>query len=486
MFSAKMLMFWGLLVCAACLFLGLNGCGGGSSGGSTGGPPPPPPPTQKIQHIVIIFQENRTPDNLFQDPKLIAKGADISPTGLTSLGQKIPLTAMSLATDYDLDHSHKAFVAMYDGGKMDGADHVDIDCIHKEKDCPSPTAWFRYVNPSEIAPYFQLAETYAFGDRMFQTNQGPSFPAHQFIISGTSAPTPPGRPNSNYFAAENMTYAPNHGTNTNAGCVALPGTTAAWIDPTGLEINVSPAQFPCYEHPTLTDLLNAKSISWRYYASGAGSIWVGPNAIQHMCVPNPSGGGGTCTGSDWVNSVVINQNQILTDITSGQLASVSWITPDGQESDHAGVNDGSGPSWVASIVNAIGNSPYWSNTAIILTWDDWGGWYDHVPPPAILNSYEYGFRVPLVVISPYAKPGYISHTVYDFGSVLKFVEATFSLGTVAPGATPAYADEFTATGDLSDCFNFSQTPLTFQQIPSKFDAAHFLNDKSVPLDPDDD
>ncbi len=482
MFSAKMLMFWGLLVCAACLLLGLNGCGGGSSG--TGGSPPPPPPAQKIQHIVIIFQENRTPDNLFQDPKLIKNGADISQMGLTSQGQKVPLTAMSLVTDYDLSHAHKAWVSMYDGGKMDGADKIDIDCLHKEKDCPSPTAWFRYVNPSEVAPYFQMAETYTFGDRMFQTNQGPSFNAHQFIISGTAAPTPPGQPNSDYFVAENPMYPPGEGSNPIAGCTALPGTMAAWIDPNGIEINSYPAQFTCYDHPTVTDLLNAKGISWRYYAPGPGSIWTAPNAIQHMCVPDSSGS--TCTGSDWVKNVVIPQTGVLTDISNGQLASVTWVNPDGQESDHAGVNDGSGPSWVASIVNAIGNSSYWSNTAIILTWDDWGGWYDHVPPPAILNSYEYGFRVPLVVISPYAKAGYITHTVYDFGSILKFVEATFSLGTVAPGATPAYADEFTGTGDLSDCFDFTQTPLTFQQIPSKFDAAHFLNDKSVPLDPDDD
>jgi phospholipase C len=165
---------------------------------------------------------------------------------------------------------------------------------------------------------------------------------------------------------------------------------------------------------------------------------------------------------------------------------VSWIIPTGQASDHAGVNDGSGPSWVTSIVNAIGASPYWNNTAIILTWDDWGGWSDHVPPPAILNSYEYGFRVPLVVISPYAKAGYISHTVYDFGSILKFVEATFGLPNIAPGAATPYADTFTATGDLSDCFNFTQTPLTFQTIPAALDAAHFLNDKTPALDPDDD
>jgi phospholipase C len=140
------------------------------------------------------------------------------------------------------------------------------------------------------------------------------------------------------------------------------------------------------------------------------------------------------------------------------------------------------------VVNAIGNSPYWANTAIIIAWDDWGGWYDHVPPPIISAApdYEMGFRVPMIVVSPFAKAGTVSHTVYDFGSILKFIEKTFGLSTIAPGATLAYADEFPGTGDLSDCFDFNQTPLTFHTIPTALDAAFFVNDKRTPTDPDDD
>jgi len=142
-------------------------------------------------------------------------------------------------------------------------------------------------------------------------------------------------------------------------------------------------------------------------------------------------------------------------------------------------------------VNAIGNSQYWSNTAIIITWDDWGGWHDYVSPtltggPGIINSYEHGFRVPLIVVSPYAKPAYIFHQVKDFGSILKFIEGTFSLPNIAPGASPAYADATTNTGDLSDCFDFNQPPLTFQTIPAPMDAKHFLEDKTPPTDPDED
>jgi phospholipase C len=238
--------------------------------------------------------------------------------------------------------------------------------------------------------------------------------------------------------------------------------------------------YPCFDHPTLTDLLNANKLSWRYYAPNSGSIWTAPNAISHMCGPAHST---TCTASDWTNNVVLTYTQVLTDISSGQLANVTWVIPSGNASDHALMTDGSGPSWVASVVNAIGNSPFWSNTAIIIAWDDWGGWYDHVAPPLpLINSYEIGFRVPLIVVSPYAKPGYISHVTHDFGSILKFTETTFKLGTVLPGA--GYADE--RADDLSDCFDFNQTPLPFHTIQAKYDAAHFLNDKRPPTDPDDD
>src|SRR5206468_5162446 len=151
--------------------------------------------------------------------------------------------------------------------------------------------------------------------------------------------------------------------------------------------------------------------------------------------------------------------------------------PTAAASDHASSNDGSGPSWVASIVNAVGNSQFWSSTAIIITWDDWGGWYDHVAPK-ITNSYEYGFRVPLIVVSPFAKPAYVSHVTHDFGSILKFIEETFNLPSL--GYADARAD------DLSDCFNLSQRPLTFQTSSAVYDANYFLNDRTPPKDPDDD
>jgi phospholipase C len=454
------------LVASASIVLSLTSCGSNHLRG---------PSAKHIQHVVIIVQENRTPDNLFQDPVLInQRHADIAQSGLNSKGQTIPLTQTDITTSYDLSHSHQAFAGMYDGGKMDGADLIADVCANPSQvNCAPPNPQYMYVNPAEVQPYFQMAEQYTFGDRMFQTNQGPSFPAHQFLISGTSAPTT----HSPLFASENV-----HG-NGNVGCIAPSTSFVRLIDSSG---NESQTQYPCFEHATITDLLSARGISWRYYAPTAGSIWTGPDAIQHICQPQSQNGQLVCTGSEWKNVIVPGGRQVLTDIAKGQLPQVSWVIPNGPDSDHPSINDGSGPSWVASVVNAIGNSPYWANTAIFVTWDDWGGWYDHVPPPRVLVNcgqwgcgYVYGFRVPLIVISPYAKAQYVSHVNHDFGSILQFVEETFYLPSLG------YADS-AASDDLSDCFDFTQTPQTFQTIAAPLTAEHFLNDTRPPEDPDDD
>ncbi len=449
MLQSKILLLWTALVCAMGLLLNSAGCVGASSGTSPN-LDPPGPTSPKIQHVVVIFQENRTPDNLFHG----LLNADIAKSGLNSLGQMVPLAPMSLTANYDLDHNHGAFVAMYDSGKMDGADKVRVGCFKTAVNCPPPNPQFVYVNPSEASPYIRLAERYTFGDRMFQTNQGPSFPAHQFIISGTSAPTAI----SDLFASGNPFGVKNL---VDTGCTAPAGEIVQLIDPEGSE---SLTQYPCFEHPTLPDLLDERGISWRYYTPSAGSIWTGPNAIQHLR-----------SGPAWSN-VILPQTQVLNDISNTVLPAVIWVIPSGQASDHPG-NNGSGPSWVVSIVNAIGNSPYWSNTAIFITWDDWGGFYDHVAPP-IYNSYEYGFRVPLIVVSPFARAHYVSHVTHDFGSILKFIEKTFNLPSLG------YADS--RADDLSDCFDFNQAPPRFQTIAAPLKAQYFLDDQTPPTDPDND
>jgi phospholipase C len=436
--------------------------------------------TAVIQHVVIIFQENRTTDNLFQGLCITPYGStaacsttpsstqyNIQNFGIDSTGATVPLVPLDLGTSganpllYDLSHAHNAFTSMCDLDtstntcKMDGADLITQNCEGAPAPCGPANPQFVYVLPSDVAPYLQMAQTYTFGDQMFQTNQGPSYPAHQFILSGTSEPLT----GSGLFVSENPTYL----SGSTAGCIAADTTVVRAIDANGVETTASNA-YVCMDHETLTDEMDAANppVTWRYYAPSPGSIWTAPTAIQHMCGVGTAGvgtNGGSCTGPDYITTgatpkVVVTESsqsdpypQVLTDIANNQLQQVSWVIPAGQFSDHAYSNTGCGPSWVTTVVNAIGASSYWNNTVIIVTWDDWGGWYDHVPPPQVIDDgkswgsgYVYGFRVPIMVISPYiTKSGYISHNTHDFGSILLYMENTFGLPSL--GFADAYAPE---------------------------------------------
>jgi phospholipase C len=415
---------------------------------------------QQVAHVIVIFQENRSTDNMFHG----LPNADIANYGINSKGKKIKLTPLPLANKFDPGHTHQDFENMYDGGKMDGADKIHVKCVWDKQHCPGPHPTFTYVKPSDVAPYFQMAEQYVFGDRMFQTQQGPSFPAHQFIISGTSAP----ETGSTSFAAENPAGYKGHYLNT--GCAA-PKKEYVWlIDNNGKEDS---RMYPCYEHETLVDLLDQQSVNWLYYTPTLSHEWTAPDAIKHLRF-----------GSDWAN-VIVPPTQVLKDITKKKLPSVSWVIPAGQYSDHPGEKTQTGPSWVASIVNAVGGSPYWSNTVIFIAWDDWGGFYDHVAPTVVPvgsndwgAGYAYGFRVPLIIVSPFAKQGYVSHVTHDFGSILKFIEEVFDLPSL--GYADAYADDF------SDCFQFGGEPRAFRPIVAPQGPEFFLNYKGKLHDPDDD
>jgi phospholipase C len=214
-----------------------------------------------------------------------------------------------------------------------------------------------------------------------------------------------------------------------------------------------------------------------------------------------------CTGSQWTQHVVPrNPAQALTDVESCNLQAVSWVIPTAEESDHAGSNVGLGPAWVASIVNTIGRQAtcrngetYWNDTAILITWDDWGGWYDHVAPLAVDirkrggqpqwgDGYTYGFRVPLMVVSAYTQAGTVSNSPYDFGSMLYFIERNFGLGFIGPGTSiySNYADYHAQDrGPLSDFFNLGNAR-PFVAIPTKMTAQDFIDAPPSDLPPDDD
>jgi phospholipase C len=460
--------------------------------------------TTHFQHIVVIVQENRTPDNLFyglcSPPYGTASSCSTTPSdsqyniqadhwanwraggGYTNPGP------VPLANAYDLSHAHSAFIAMCNAnpatGKcsMNGA--IDVPCSGT---CPS-TPQYKYVDNSKgvVSPYLDLATQYGWANYMFQTNQGPSFPAHQFIFGGTSAPSASDDAKGT-FASENMNNTGIGGTDQKAGCIADSGTTVQLINAYGIEDH-SARIYPCFEHKTIADILEGKH-SWRYYAPNAGSIWTAPNAIRHICDPS-SGTDKTCEGTLWKDNVDLNPPDVLTDIKDCHLRDVSWVIPSGANSDHAKGNDGGGPSWVASIVNAIGDSSrcdggsgYWKNTAIVVTWDDWGGWYDHVAPtilPYPQGGYQLGFRVPLLVISAYTPKHYINNDRHDFGTILRFIEYNFTGDQGQLGFADARADS-----DLRLFFDFSRPARNFQNIAATLSADDFLNDKRPATDPDD-
>lgn len=426
----------------------LAGCAGTSS--PSGDPPIAPAmpafartsPSSKISHVVIIFQENRTVDDLFNG----LPGADTVRSGMNSKGKTLALKPISLSAAYDLGHKHSDFELEYGGGNLDGFDKDSSNCLGAMVCPPKDVRAYGYVPRNEVQPYFTMATSYAFADRMFQTNQGPSFPAHQYIVSGTSTVT-----NGSSLRAADNPLNPQGGKA--GGCDSTPGTLVPVIDTSG---KVSQNVFPCFKRLSLMELIDGKSLTWRYYQETRGAgLWNAVDAIFRIR-----------TSHEYDSDVATPSSRVLTDIAAGKLADVVWVTPNAIESDHARATNGSGPSWVAAIVNAIGQSQYWSDTAIFVTWDDWGGWYDHVPPP-LLNSYELGFRVPLVVISPYAKTHYVSHTQHEFGSILKFTEEVFGLPSLH--TTDERAD------DLSDCFDFSQSPTPFKPIKAKFPPSYFMH-----------
>ncbi|HYL27797.1 MAG TPA: alkaline phosphatase family protein [Candidatus Nitrosotalea sp.] len=382
-----------------------------------------------IQHVIIVFQENRTPDYLFQG----IAGADIATYGYDHNGNKVPLAPISLTAPYDLGHSHDAWVQDYNGGKMNYFEHGQAQANRLRA--------FGYGPPSEVQPYHDMANQYVLGDRMFQTNQGPSYPAHLYIVSGT-ATDPTIRP---YLVRDNP-YDQNSNQAKAGGCDSPLSNVVHTINPKNNADGPTP--WTCFDRPVLSDYLDKKNLSWRYYQQGGGvGLWHAYDSIKHVRY-----------GSDYAN-VITSSAQFLTDIKAGKLAAMTWLNPNDPWSDHSrkGGAGSQGPAWVAAVVNAVGESKYWNNTTILVTWDDWGGWYDHVPPPNP-SYYELGFRVPLLVISPYARKSYVSKVQHEFGSLLAYSEETFGIPKGILSTTDVRAD------DLKDCFDFTQQPRKFVHI----------------------
>jgi phospholipase C len=434
---------------AACAIAGvLAGCSPGA-GGRIALPATPAarpyvlPVGNYIKHVVIVVQENRSFDNIFTD----FPGADSHPNPKRHDGTTVALHGIDFLGS-DIYHGWAQAILNWNGGRMN-----QFDLNYLTNGQPAGNFPYARLRRSIVAPYWKMASQYVLADRMFPTEFGPSFTAHLDSIAGTSNLTP----------RLALTDGPSEGP---WGCDAPAGTVTSVVNAhRAVTHNVGP--FPCFaQFRTMADTLDAAHVSWKFYSPSvlnAGStfrFWTPFASIKNVRY-----------GPDWTRNVVSPQTKILLDPAKGKLPSVSWVTPDGPDSDHAGWQSNSGPSWVASVVNAIGESPYWNSTAIVIVWDEWGGWYDHVPPPQ-LDFRGLGIRVPLLIVSPYAKAHYVSHTQYEYGSILKFVEQAFDLPPLGPTSL-GYTD--TRANSLADSFDFTQRPRAFKPIPDLYRPSYFLN-----------
>lgn len=408
-----------------------------------------------IKHVVIIVQENRSFDNLFYG----FTGAHYATHGRLHDGTTVALHPENLR-GATIQNNWRAAITDWDGGRMDG---FDLAGYGTPPTGPAGTHAYAYVYRSQIEPYWAMASQYVLADHMFPTMFGPSFTAHLDLIASTADLNP------NHSLVDTPSSVP-------WGCDAPSGTTSSLLNGQRGE-GILSGPFPCFtQFRTLADTLDAARVTWRYYAPEVnggnlgGQVWTEFDAIRSVRY-----------GLDWQRNIVSPPTRVLADAANGRLPSVAWVIPDAQDSDHPGFGSDSGPSWVASVVNAIGKSSAWSSTAIVILWDDWGGFYDNVPPPQ-LDFRGLGIRVPAIVVSPFARPHYVSHTQYEFGSIVRFVEWVFGmprLGTPAAGYTDARAK------NLTDCFDFRQRPRAFIPIATKYPAQYFLAQPPSLRVPDD-
>jgi phospholipase C len=446
-------------VAAAVAASAMAACAGGSIGANNGTMLPhstarSAPAPKRIAHVVVMIQENRSFDNLFAR----FPGADGTTRGLmkTPNGEvSVQLKSVPLIEPCDFAHGYPAFRQDYDGGAMDG-----FGFEGGGKQCPGHvgTAPYQYVDPTQIDPYWAIAKQWVLADHFFQTQGSGSFTAHQDLIAGGTT----------IDKAKSATLV-DFPTHKPWGCDAPRDTKTSLLVATGsgLKHEYGRGPFPCLTYATLRDLLDAKGVTWKYYSPpepvGTGSRWNAFDAIQAVR-----------EGPQWHTNVAL-QTAIFSDISAGTLPDVAWIVPDNKSSDHPGHHYDTGPSWVASVVNAIGESSYWQSTAVVVVWDDWGGFYDHVPPPFFDDWGGLGFRVPMLVISPYARQGshshagYISHTRYEFGSVVKFIEDNWQLGRL--GTTDVRAKS------IIDSFDFTQSPRKFKRIPARYSRGYFEHEQ---------
>jgi phospholipase C len=420
---------------------------------------------RKIRHVVIIMQENRSFDSYFGT----YPGADGIP-GLAGNPGRLPCLPDPLRhrcmhpyhdpspLNFGGPHGHGNAVGDINGGKMNGfivqaergkrqacIGNVNSPYCSRRPKRPDVMG---YHDQREIPNYWNYARHYVLQDHMFESDTSWSLPAHLYLVSGWSAKcTRKGDPMSCHPAVEHPGRPPRS-----------PGDTT-----------VKP---PDYAWTDLTYLLHKYGISWSYYVQKGTQPDCANNEM--FCAPTPQN---STTPGIWnplpYFDTVQQDHQLrniaplhdfFTDLANNTLPAVSWIVPSDKDSDHPPSLITHGQAYVTGLINSIMRSKAWDSTAIFLAWDDWGGFFDHVKPPRV-DGQGYGLRVPGLVISPYAKQGYIDHQTLSFDAYLKFIEDDFLAGQRInpktdgrPDTRPDVRENAKILGNLSNDFNFNQTP----------------------------
>ena len=384
-----------------------------------------------IKHVVFIIKENRTFDMLFGR----FPGANGVSMGVDR-GEPRPLTRGLDAIPTDIKHCYECSLMAWNEGEMDGFATIS--------DAADRYAYTQYL-PQDLPNYWHWAQRFVLGDNFFASAQGPSFPNHLFAIAATSGGAHENPPQDPKLL---MDHHHETGLFKSWGCDALDTAYIAVTDSEGITKKVP----PCFDFLTEGDLLTEKDIPWAYYAATQyqnGYIWSAYSAIRHIRKDEKV----------WQEHV-FPVDDVARHAREGLLPPVTWIAPRFELSEHPEYSFCNGENWTTKVVNAIMEGPDWESTAIFVTWDDYGGFYDHVPPPQV-DDFGFGIRVPLLVISPYAKEGYVMDELGEFSSVLRFIEDNWGLTQLTHrdrDATP-----------MMSAFDFTQEPRPPDPLPLRQD-----------------
>ncbi|MGH2658906.1 MAG: phospholipase C [Actinomycetota bacterium] len=390
-----------------------------------------------IKRVIYIIKENRTLDHMFgRFPGV--NGVTVG----TDRGVRRPLTpATRGALAQDIAHCYDCAIEAWNEGKMDGFN----------RDEASDRGAYTQFLPDDLGNYRHWAERFVLLDNFFTSAHGPSFPNHLFAIAAQS-----GGAFENPYQDRGELERRHRSTGLFKawGCDSLSNAEVAIKD----EAGTARRRFPCFDMETVGDLLDRKRTPWAHYSATpyqSGYLWNAYSAISHVR-RNPERWRRHCFPVD----------ELVRHIREERLPSVTWVTPRFEVSDHPEYNFCWGEYWTTRVLNAVMGSPMWKQTAVFLTWDDYGGFYDHVPPPQV-DVFGFGIRAPMVVISPYAKHGHVSHELAEFSSPVRFIEDNWGL--------PQLAERDRKATPLLDSFDFEQRPRPPdpRQLPSDCEGSIF-------------